>query len=78
MAVHELENQRDLCISDVVRTEEALSPGLDEIGEEKIKGKIVFYNRPMDPTIINTFQAYGQTVNQRTQGAKYAEKYGAV
>ena len=51
---------------------------LDEIGEEKIKGKIVFYNRPMDPTIINTFQAYGQTVNQRTQGAKYAAQYGAV
>ena len=51
---------------------------LDKIGEEKIKGKIVFYNRPMDPTIINTFQAYGQSVNQRTQGAKYAAKYGAV
>ncbi len=51
---------------------------LDKIGEEKIKGKIVFYNRPMDPTIINTFQAYGQSVNQRTQGAKYAAQYGAV
>ncbi len=51
---------------------------LDRIGEKKIKGKIVFYNRPMDPTIINTFQAYGQTVNQRTQGAKYAAQYGAV
>ena len=51
---------------------------LDKIGEEKIKGKIVFYNRPMDPTIINTFQAYGQSVNQRTQGAKYAARYGAV
>ena len=51
---------------------------LDKLGEEKVKGKIVFYNRPMDPTIINTFQAYSQTVNQRTQGAKYAAKYGAV
>ena len=51
---------------------------LDKIGEEEVKGKIVFYNRPMDPTIINTFQAYSQTVNQRTQGAKYAAKYGAV
>ena len=51
---------------------------LDKLGEEEVKGKIVFYNRPMDPTIINTFQAYGQTVNQRTQGAKYAAKYGAV
>ena len=51
---------------------------LDKLGEENVKGKIVFYNRPMDPTIINTFQAYSQTVNQRTQGAKYAAKYGAV
>jgi len=51
---------------------------LDILGEEKIKDKIVFYNRPMDPTIINTFQAYGQSVDQRTQGAKYASKYGAV
>ena len=51
---------------------------LDKLGEEKVKGKIVFYNRPMDPTIINTFEAYSQTVNQRTQGAKYAAKYGAV
>ena len=51
---------------------------LDILGEEKIKDKIVFYNRPMDPTIINTFQAYSQSVDQRTQGAKHASKYGAV
>jgi hypothetical protein len=51
---------------------------LDILGEENIKGKIVFYNRPMNPTTINTFQAYGKSVDQRTQGAKYASKYGAV
>jgi len=51
---------------------------LDVLGEEKIKGNIVFYNRPMNPTTINTFQAYGESVSQRTQGAKYASKYGAV
>jgi len=51
---------------------------LDILGEEKIKDKIVFYNRPMDRTIINTFQAYSQSVDQRTQGAKYASKYGAI
>ena len=51
---------------------------LESLGRDKIQGKIVFYNRPMDPTIINTFQAYGQSVNQRTQGAKYAAQYGAV
>ena len=33
---------------------------LDVLGEEKIKGNIIFYNRPMNPTTINTFQAYGE------------------
>ena len=35
--------------------------GLEELktlGEANIKGKIVFYNRPMDPTLISTFDAY--------------------
>ncbi len=48
------------------------------LGEEKIKGKIVFYNRPMDPTLINTFSAYGGAGNQRTSGAAEAAKYGAI
>ena len=43
-----------------------------------VKGKIVFYNRPMDPTLINTFEAYGGSVNQRTQGAVEAAKLGAI
>ncbi|NQU85943.1 MAG: M20/M25/M40 family metallo-hydrolase [Mariniphaga sp.] len=49
-----------------------------ELGEEKIKGNIVFYNRHMDPTLINTFSAYGAATNQRTQGASKAAEYGAV
>ena len=55
--------------------------GLDDLallGEEKIKGKIVFYNRPMDPTQIRTFNAYGGAVDQRVFGASRASKYGAV
>ena len=32
----------------------------------------------MDVTLINTFQAYGGSVNQRTQGAVEAAKLGAV
>lgn len=55
--------------------------GLEELkvlGEAKIKGKIVFYNRPMDSKLINTFQAYGGCVNQRVDGANEAAKYGAV
>ena len=51
---------------------------LNQIGKENVEGKIVFFNRPMDPTIINTFQAYGGSVNQRTQGAVQAAKLGAV
>ena len=51
---------------------------VEKLGEEKIKGKIVFYNRPMDPTHVRTFRAYGGAVDQRTQGASTAAKYGAV
>ncbi len=51
---------------------------LDKLGEKNIKGKIVFYNRPMEPTHIETFHAYGSAVNQRGSGASKAAKYGAV
>ena len=51
---------------------------LEKLGREKIEGKIVFYNRPMDPTLINTFEAYGRCVDQRYSGAAEAAKYGAV
>ena len=51
---------------------------LKELGKEKIDGKIVFFNRPMQSNLINTFQAYGQAVDQRTNGAFEAVKYGAI
>ena len=51
---------------------------LEKIGKEKVKGKIVFYNRPMDPTLIDTFKAYGGCVNQRYEGAVHAIDYGAI
>jgi len=51
---------------------------LETLGKEKIEGKIVFFNRPMDQTLINTFRAYGGCVDQRGSGAKEAVKYGAV
>ncbi|MGB0789621.1 MAG: M20/M25/M40 family metallo-hydrolase [Marinirhabdus sp.] len=47
-------------------------------GREKIEGKIVFYNRPMNAELINTFAAYGGCVDQRYSGAAEAAKYGAV
>jgi len=51
---------------------------LKTLGEKNIKGKIVFFNRAMDPTEINPFYAYGKAVDQRGHGAKEAAKYGAV
>jgi hypothetical protein len=51
---------------------------LDALGERGLRGKIVFYNRPMDPTKIRTFEAYGGCVDQRVTGASRAAKYGAV
>lgn len=47
-------------------------------GEEKIKGKIVFFNRPMNQNHINAFEAYGGAVDQRGMGAAESAKYGAV
>ena len=55
--------------------------GLDEVralGRDKIEGKIVFYNRPMDPTHIHTFKAYGGCADQRYAGARVAGEYGAL
>ena len=49
-----------------------------ELGEDKIKGKIVFFNRPMQPDNIETFTSYGGCVDQRFGGAKEASKFGAV
>ncbi|WP_425392187.1 M20/M25/M40 family metallo-hydrolase [Ekhidna sp.] len=53
--------------------------GIDEVNElgKKVEGKIVFYNGAMDPTIINTFGAYGGAVIQRSSGASEAAKFGA-
>lgn len=51
---------------------------LERIGTEAIKGKIVFFNKRMDPYLINTFRAYGGAASQRTRGASRAAPYGAV
>ena len=51
---------------------------LEKLGKEKIDGKIVFFNRPMNPTFITTFTAYGTAVDQRALGAMEASKYGAI
>jgi hypothetical protein len=51
---------------------------LEKLGREQVEGKIVFYNRPMDPTLINTFESYSGCVDQRYSGAAEAAKFGAV
>jgi carboxypeptidase Q len=54
---------------------------LDEVealGEAKIEGNIVFYNRPMDVTKLSAFSAYGQAGDQRVNGPSQAAEFGAV
>lgn len=51
---------------------------LEALGEAEIKGKIVFFNRPMQADLIHTFEAYGGCVDQRYAGAMEAAKYGAL
>jgi len=51
---------------------------LEALGAEKVKGKFVFYNRAMPAGLINTFEAYSKSVDQRSRGAAVAARLGAV
>jgi Zn-dependent M28 family amino/carboxypeptidase len=51
---------------------------LDQLGDKIVKGKIVFLNIPMDPTLVRTFSAYGKAGIGRRSGPSHAAKYGAV
>lgn len=51
---------------------------LAALGKEKVEGKIVFFNRPMNPNNITTFTSYGEAGNQRHSGALEAAKYNAA
>jgi carboxypeptidase Q len=42
------------------------------------EGKIVFFSRPLDIGLVDTFAGYGKAVNQRFYGAIESAKYGAV
>ncbi len=50
---------------------------LEGLGESTLKDKIVFFNRPMDPTKIHTGHAYGGAVDQRSRGPAMAARFGA-
>lgn len=49
-----------------------------KLGRGRIAGKIVFFNRPMDPTLFSTLRAYAGAGDQRNQGPGLAAQYGAV
>lgn len=51
---------------------------LAQLGKKNVQGKIVFFNRPMDPNLIQTFSSYGGAANQRSAGPSEAAKYGAA
>lgn len=51
---------------------------LKALGYENVKGKIVFFNRHADNTLLNTFAGYSGAVNQRISGASEASQYGAL
>lgn len=51
---------------------------LEKLPDEDVARKIVFFNRPMDPSFVNTFRAYGGAVDQRVYGPNRAQKKGAV
>lgn len=50
---------------------------LEQAGDAA-RGKIVLFDRPMDPGELDPFEAYGGAVNQRGRGAIEAAKHGAV
>ncbi len=51
---------------------------LDSLGEENIKGKIVFFDQRMDPRNMNPGMAYGIAGVQRNHGPARAAAYGAI
>lgn len=57
-----------------VRTFEELAA----LPAERVKGRIVFFNRPMEPRNVVSFASYGGAVNQRGRGAIEAARRGAV
>jgi len=86
-AGHSLQQMQVLALGGSVATKGTLRAEVVEVKSwaelsalpaDKVKGKFVFYNRAMDPTKIDPFEAYLEAVDQRSIGAIEAAKKGAV
>jgi len=66
--------------SDGIKAEVVAVKSFDELSAlgNKVKGKIVYFNKPMDQCKINSFEAYGEVVGFRFAGASVAARYGAI
>ncbi len=67
--------------NDGVRAEVIEVKSLDQLKampSESVKGKIVFFNRPMDEGLSSTMMAYGMAGDQRGAGPVAAAEKGAV
>jgi carboxypeptidase Q len=51
---------------------------LDALKTADVRGKIVFFNRLMNPVHVAPGKAYGEAIDQRGRGPAEAVKYGAV
>lgn len=51
---------------------------LSQLPKAEVEGRLVLFNRPMDPVLINTGAAYGGAVDQRGRGAVAAAEAGAI
>lgn len=51
---------------------------LAQLGRDQVAGRIVFFNRPLDPRVISGTAAYRGAVDQRTRGPAAAARLGAV
>ena len=55
--------------------------GLEELkahDKDQIDGKIVFFNRPVNLKLVNTFRCYGSAIDQRYHGPALAAEMGAA
>jgi hypothetical protein len=50
---------------------------LNKLKTADVKGKIVFFNKPFNPTYFYTFQSYGEVAGNRFHGPKTASEMGA-